>query len=246
MLLELLSPDYVDDLRRLNMIYPLARKKPNARYVDEIYHTKDRVETRKVLESHNVRFHYPGETENKLFSDGHFLFTVPSDFTYNRVGYASEEFDDLDALGQQFQLTAPQLATLESKRHWATSMACTTCCRNDSFPWAMYIAAALGVTERLMPAVKQLRQGLSARAEEWKDIVKIGRTDMQDATPITLGQEVSGYVGMLDDDLERLADSLKDLYRLVLGENLLTIMFAAILIFIMVGGMFDLHRRMSV
>lgn len=88
---------------------------------------------------------------------------------------------------------------------------------NDSFPSAMYIAAALGVTERLMPAVKQLRQGLSARAEEWKDIVKIGRTHMQDATPITLGQEVSGYVGMLDDNLERLADSLKDLYRLALG-----------------------------
>ena len=88
---------------------------------------------------------------------------------------------------------------------------------NDSFPSAMYIAAALGVAERLMPAVKQLSQGLSARAEEWKDIVKIGRTHMQDATPITLGQEVSGYVGMLDDDLERLADSLKDVYRLALG-----------------------------
>ncbi|MFH0342864.1 MAG: hypothetical protein ACHBNF_12210, partial [Chromatiales bacterium] len=117
MLLEPLSPDYVDDLRRHNMIYPLARKKPNARYVGEIYHTKDRDETRKILESHNVRFHYPGETENKLFADGHFLFTVPSDFTYNRVGYASEEFDDLDALelGQQFQLTAPQLATLEKQ-----------------------------------------------------------------------------------------------------------------------------------
>ena len=56
------------------------------------------IKTREVLESHNVRFHYPGETENKLYADGHFLFTVPSDFTYNRVGYASDEFDDLAAL----------------------------------------------------------------------------------------------------------------------------------------------------
>jgi hypothetical protein len=80
MLLEPLSPDYLDDLRRLSMMYPLARKKPNARYVGEIYHTRDRDETRKALESHSVRFHDPGETENnKLFSDGHFLFTVPSD-----------------------------------------------------------------------------------------------------------------------------------------------------------------------
>ena len=88
---------------------------------------------------------------------------------------------------------------------------------NDSFPSAMYIAAAKGVKERLVPAVKQLRNSLNAKAEEWKDIVKIGRTHMQDATPITLGQEFSGYVGMLDDDLNRLDDSLKDVYRLSLG-----------------------------
>ena len=88
---------------------------------------------------------------------------------------------------------------------------------NDSFPSAMYIAAAKGVKERLVPAVKRLRNSLNAKAEEWKDIVKIGRTHMQDATPITLGQEFSGYVGMLDDDLNRLDDSLKDVYRLSLG-----------------------------
>jgi fumarate hydratase class II len=68
-----------------------------------------------------------------------------------------------------------------------------------------------------MPAVKELRDSLNAKAEEWKGIVKIGRTHMQDATPITLGQEFSGYVGMLDDDLNRLDDSLKDVYRLALG-----------------------------
>jgi len=68
-----------------------------------------------------------------------------------------------------------------------------------------------------MPAVKQLRDAVAAHADEWKDIVKIGRTHMQDATPLTLGQEWSGYVGMLDDDLERLDDALKGVYRLALG-----------------------------
>ncbi len=88
---------------------------------------------------------------------------------------------------------------------------------NDSFPSAMYIAAAVNVTERLIPALTQLRDAIAAKAEEWKDIVKIGRTHMQDATPITLGQEWSGYVGMLDDNLGRIADALKDVYRLALG-----------------------------
>jgi fumarate hydratase, class II len=88
---------------------------------------------------------------------------------------------------------------------------------NDTFPSAMYIAAALGVTERLLPAVRALRDGIAAKAAAWRDIVKIGRTHMQDATPITLGQEWSGYAGMLDDDAERLGDALKGVYRLALG-----------------------------
>lgn len=88
---------------------------------------------------------------------------------------------------------------------------------NDSFPSAMYIAAALGVVHALMPAVLNLREGLNAKAQEWQDIVKIGRTHLQDATPLTLGQEFSGYVGMLDDNLERLAQSLPGVYRLSLG-----------------------------
>jgi len=88
---------------------------------------------------------------------------------------------------------------------------------NDSFPSAMYIAAALGVTQRLIPAVRALHDAFAAKAEAWKDIVKIGRTHMQDATPITLGQEWSGYVGMLADDLERLNDALKGVYHLALG-----------------------------
>ncbi|HEV2098470.1 MAG TPA: class II fumarate hydratase, partial [Stellaceae bacterium] len=88
---------------------------------------------------------------------------------------------------------------------------------NDTFPSAMCIAAALGVTERLMPAVRALHGAIAAKAEAWKDIVKIGRTHLQDATPITLGQEWSGYAGMLADDLERIDDALKGIYRLALG-----------------------------
>jgi fumarate hydratase class II len=88
---------------------------------------------------------------------------------------------------------------------------------NDTFPSAMYMASAINVKRRLMPAIKKLKDAISVRAEEWKGIVKIGRTHMQDATPITLGQEWSGYAGMLEDNLERLEDALKGVYRLALG-----------------------------
>jgi len=88
---------------------------------------------------------------------------------------------------------------------------------NDSFPSAMYIAAAINVKQRLIPAVKALHDGIAAKAEQWKDVIKIGRTHMQDATPLTLGQEWSGYAGMLADDLERIEDALKGVYRLALG-----------------------------
>jgi fumarate hydratase class II len=88
---------------------------------------------------------------------------------------------------------------------------------NDSFPSAMYIAAAIGVKQRLIPAVKALHDAIAAKAADWNDIVKIGRTHMQDATPLTLGQEWSGYAGMLADDLERLEGSLKGVYRLAAG-----------------------------
>jgi fumarate hydratase class II len=88
---------------------------------------------------------------------------------------------------------------------------------NDSFPSAMYIAAAVNVKQRLVPAVDTLHDGIAAKADEWKDIIKIGRTHMQDATPLTLGQEWSGYAGMLADNLERIEDALKGVYRLALG-----------------------------
>lgn len=88
---------------------------------------------------------------------------------------------------------------------------------NDSFPTAMSMAAAIGTDHALMPAVRTLRDGLAQKAEAWKNIVKIGRTHMQDATPLTLGQEFSGYVGMLDDNLRRLTDALNDVYQLAIG-----------------------------
>ena len=88
---------------------------------------------------------------------------------------------------------------------------------NDSFPSAMHIAAAVNVKQRLIPAVKQLHDAIAAKSKEWDDIVKIGRTHMQDATPLTLGQEWSGYQGMLSDDLDRIDDALKGVYRLALG-----------------------------
>ena len=88
---------------------------------------------------------------------------------------------------------------------------------NDSFPSAMCIAAAVNVKQRLVPAVAALRDAINAKAKAWDDVVKIGRTHMQDATPLTLGQEWSGYVGMLSDDLERIETALQGVYRLALG-----------------------------
>ena len=88
---------------------------------------------------------------------------------------------------------------------------------NDSFPSAMNIAAAVNVRERLIPAVKALRDAIAAKAEQWKDTVKIGRTHMQDATPLTLGQEWSGYAAMLSDNLDRIENAVKGVYRLALG-----------------------------
>ncbi|WOD13678.1 class II fumarate hydratase [Paraburkholderia kirstenboschensis] len=88
---------------------------------------------------------------------------------------------------------------------------------NDSFPSAMYMAAAINVKQRLIPAVAALRDAIAAKAIAWENIVRIGRTHMQDATPITLGQEWSGYAGMLTDNLDRFDFALKGAYRLALG-----------------------------
>jgi len=88
---------------------------------------------------------------------------------------------------------------------------------NDSFPTAMNIAAAVNVTSRLLPTVTALKDSIARKSQEWTNIVKIGRTHMQDATPLTLGQEWSGYAGMLGDCLDRIEDALKGVYQLALG-----------------------------
>jgi fumarate hydratase class II len=88
---------------------------------------------------------------------------------------------------------------------------------NDSFPTVMNVAAALGVKQKLLPALQALRDALDSKAKAWGEIIKIGRTHLQDATPLTLGQEISGYVGMLDDNLVRLEQALQGVLRLALG-----------------------------
>jgi fumarate hydratase class II len=88
---------------------------------------------------------------------------------------------------------------------------------NDSFPTAMNIAAAVHAKRDLLPALTMLRDAISAKAAEWKDVIKIGRTHMQDATPLTLGQEWSGYAAAIDDDIKRIEDALVGVYRLALG-----------------------------
>ena len=88
---------------------------------------------------------------------------------------------------------------------------------NDTFPTAMSIAAATELEQTLMPQVQHLRDALAAKRAEFADIVKIGRTHLQDATPLTLGQEFSGYVALLDADLDRLRYVLPGLRALAIG-----------------------------
>jgi len=88
---------------------------------------------------------------------------------------------------------------------------------NDTFPTAMHIAAAEEIHHSLLPALQYLRNALNDKAGEFKKIIKIGRTHTQDATPITLGQEFSGYVAQLDNGIKRVKLGLKELYPLAQG-----------------------------
>ena len=88
---------------------------------------------------------------------------------------------------------------------------------NDTFPTAMHIAAAEEINLSLIPALEKLRDALNAKAEEFKDIIKIGRTHTQDATPLTLGQEFSGYVAQVDLGIKRVKEGLDGLYALAQG-----------------------------
>jgi fumarate hydratase class II len=88
---------------------------------------------------------------------------------------------------------------------------------NDTFPTAMHVAAAGAIVGGLLPAVERLRDALQAKADELADVVKIGRTHLQDAVPLTLGQEFGGYAAQLDDGLGRIEESLHGLYELAIG-----------------------------
>src|SRR6202451_3322574 len=88
---------------------------------------------------------------------------------------------------------------------------------NETFPTAMHIAAAEEVTHDLIPSVRRLRDALARKAKEFADVVKIGRTHLMDAVPLTLGQEFSGYVAQLDYDLKRIEAALPDLLELAIG-----------------------------
>jgi fumarate hydratase class II len=88
---------------------------------------------------------------------------------------------------------------------------------NDTFPTAMHVAAAQVIVERLLPQVRVLRDALAKRAEAFGEIVKIGRTHLQDAVPLTLGQEFGAYVAQLDADIERIESAVPSLYELAIG-----------------------------
>ena len=88
---------------------------------------------------------------------------------------------------------------------------------NDVFPTAMHIAAVVGITEKLLPALEKLRTTLAHKSKEFESIVKIGRTHLQDATPLTLGQEFSGYVAQLEHGQQHIHAALPHLYELALG-----------------------------
>jgi fumarate hydratase class II len=88
---------------------------------------------------------------------------------------------------------------------------------NDTFPTAMHIAAAERVARALIPAVRSVRDALDAKAREFADVVKIGRTHLQDAVPLTVGQEFSGWVSLLERDITRLEQALGGLYDLAIG-----------------------------
>jgi fumarate hydratase class II len=88
---------------------------------------------------------------------------------------------------------------------------------NDTFPTAMHVAAVIALESKLKPAVRELRGTLAKKSKQFMKIVKIGRTHLQDATPLTLGQELSGYVSQLDHNLRHIAEALPHLFELALG-----------------------------
>lgn len=119
--LEPLSADYMDEITMKNRLYPLSAAKANARYVGEIFETKDATETRSILESHNIRFNYHHETRNAFFTDAKIVFSFPSDYTSNRVGYTDTNIADYDSLrlGEPIEIPAEEQSNLDAIEEFA-------------------------------------------------------------------------------------------------------------------------------
>ena len=116
LVIEPLTPTFEDKITRWNNLYPLAARKPNARYIGEIYQATSIAAVRDALEPQGVRFVYPGDTTAPLYATDHLLFTFLSDHTYNRVGYVDVDIDDLDAVGfgERLALTAAERSMLDA------------------------------------------------------------------------------------------------------------------------------------
>jgi hypothetical protein len=121
--MEPLASNYMDEITMLNRLYPLSAKKPNARYVGEIFHTEDVKETCKTLESHNIRFNYHHETKNPFLTDSRVVFSFPSDYTSNRIGYCQVDIEDFDALqlGERVEIDAAEISKLEQLAEFSKS-----------------------------------------------------------------------------------------------------------------------------
>lgn len=96
--LEPLAADYADEITMMNRLFPLSSPMPNARYIGEIFHTRDVKETQKILEDQDIRFNQHHETRNPFFTEAAIAFTFPSDFTWNRIGYTELDIDDHEGL----------------------------------------------------------------------------------------------------------------------------------------------------
>lgn len=116
LVVEPLSAGYEDEITRWNLLYPLAARKPNARYIGEVYRATSVADVRSALEPQSIRFVEPGDTVSDLYATDHLTFTFLSDFTYNRVGYVDVDVDDLDAVGfgERLTLSAAEQATIDA------------------------------------------------------------------------------------------------------------------------------------
>jgi len=121
--MEPLSDSFEEYICRINRMYPLSRGTPHTRYVGEIYACSDLETTRSTLEEQSVRFEYPGEVENPFYTANGFLFSMPSDFTGNRIGYSNLDLNDPDnlRLGGKFELTAEENGLLDQAAEFSES-----------------------------------------------------------------------------------------------------------------------------